>query len=291
MDVYEKRGGGLVVCEPKQHRSDADRAVRWAAALSVAVLMTIASCDNTADLGASHGAAMDAPAEAPAPAPAPAPAEAPAPSALFLEAANTSTVAEALNLARASALLPNDGLTHVVVNEDLVAARHVAVASGGVQVTAYVFRFGSDGSVSEQWVISQPQTLMAVAEDELRALTADDQVEVSNGAVVIDFLGAALNEGRRSEVMSALVHPSIHFYGATSHVGLEAYARQFDETHPSNAAYDVRALVRQKDLVASVALMLGGPESTVVPTMVFDLFQLQDGRITNHWEVMQSIGN
>ncbi|MEU8360417.1 ester cyclase [Nonomuraea sp. NPDC048882] len=110
----------------------------------------------------------------------------------------------------------------------------------------------------------------------------------SNKQTVLDFYEAAFNE-KDFDTVAKLVgdgytqHNPLIADGAD---GLQARLRQLKETFPA-LRVEVRRLLAEDDYVVGhvYAVRVPGQRGTAI----MDIFRLKDGKLVEHWDVMQEI--
>ncbi|MDP8992822.1 MAG: ester cyclase [Actinomycetota bacterium] len=110
-----------------------------------------------------------------------------------------------------------------------------------------------------------------------------------NKQVVLAYLEQALNAKQPAEAVDAYVGPRYVQHNPQVADGPEAFiefasgfTRQFPEMR-----VDVRRVVAEGDVVVTHSLLTVGPEDR--GTAAVDIFRLEEGRIVEHWDVLQPV--
>jgi predicted SnoaL-like aldol condensation-catalyzing enzyme len=110
-----------------------------------------------------------------------------------------------------------------------------------------------------------------------------------NKQTVLAYLNTALNEKRPAE--------AVEKYGGSQYIqhnpqapdGFEAFV-QFVEgftTQFPQLSLDIKRAVAEGDLVATHSLLKTSPEDR--GSAVADFFRLEDGKVVEHWDVLQPV--
>jgi len=110
-----------------------------------------------------------------------------------------------------------------------------------------------------------------------------------NKQTVLAYLNMAFNEKKPAE--------AVEKYGGSHYIqhnpqapdGIEAFIQfveGFMKQFPQ-ASYDIKRTVAEDDLVALHSLLKTSPEDR--GTAVVDFVRLEDGKVVEHWDVMQPI--
>ena len=111
----------------------------------------------------------------------------------------------------------------------------------------------------------------------------------ANERTVIDFYNLAFNEHKPAEAAQRYIgatyiqHNPLVPNGAAPFVG---YFSGFFKTHPA-AALDMVRVISEGDLVVVHSKFTTGPEDR--GQAIVDIFRLADGKIVEHWDVIQPI--
>jgi predicted SnoaL-like aldol condensation-catalyzing enzyme len=110
-----------------------------------------------------------------------------------------------------------------------------------------------------------------------------------NKKTVVEYLDLALNAKQPAEAVAAHVgsryiqHNPQVADGAEPFIAfVEGFTQQFPE-----ARIDIKRAVAEGDLVFTHSLLTVGP--TDRGTAAVDIFRLQDGKIVEHWDVLQPV--
>ena len=110
-----------------------------------------------------------------------------------------------------------------------------------------------------------------------------------NKQTVVRYLDTALNAKRPADAVAACVGSRYVQHNPQAPDGPEAFiafvdgfTRRFPE-----ARIDIKRVVAEGDLVVTHSLLVTGP--TDRGTAAVDIFRLEDGRIVEHWDVLQPV--
>lgn len=110
-----------------------------------------------------------------------------------------------------------------------------------------------------------------------------------NKKVVVGYLETALNAKRPADAVAAYVGPRYIQHNPQAPDGPEAFIAfvegftgQFPDTR-----IDIKRVVAEGDLVVTHSLLTVGDGDR--GTAAVDIFRLEDGRIVEHWDVLQPV--
>ncbi len=110
-----------------------------------------------------------------------------------------------------------------------------------------------------------------------------------NKQTVVAYLERALNAKQPAEAVAAYVGPRYTQHNPQAADGPEAFiafvkgfTRQFPELH-----VDIKRAIAERDLVVTHSLLTVAPGDR--GTAVADIFRLEDGKIVEHWDVLQPV--
>lgn len=110
-----------------------------------------------------------------------------------------------------------------------------------------------------------------------------------NKQTVVAYLEQALNQKKPAEAADAYLGPDYIQHnpqvadGAEAFVGfVTGFTQQFPDLH-----LDIRRVIAEGDLVVTHGLLTVAPGDR--GTAVMDLFRLEDGKIVEHWDVLQPV--
>ena len=111
----------------------------------------------------------------------------------------------------------------------------------------------------------------------------------SNKQTVLAYYNLAFNEKQPAEAVARYQGPVYIQHNPQAPDGAEAFiqfvtgfAAQFPQL-----SIDIRRVIAEGDLVATHGLLKLGPEDR--GTAVVDIFRLENGKIVEHWDVLQPV--
>ena len=113
----------------------------------------------------------------------------------------------------------------------------------------------------------------------------------ANERIAIDFCNLAFNDHKPAEAAQRYIgatyiqHNPLVPNGAASFVG---YFSGFFKTHPA-AALDMVRVISEADLVVVHSKFTTDPEDR--GEAIIDIFRIADGKIVEHWDVIQPVPN
>ncbi|MDQ4071035.1 MAG: nuclear transport factor 2 family protein [Actinomycetota bacterium] len=110
-----------------------------------------------------------------------------------------------------------------------------------------------------------------------------------NKKTVVGYLETALNAKQPAEAVAAYVGPRYIQHNPQAPDGPDAFiafVEGFTQQFP-DARIDVRRVVAEGDLVVTHSLLTVG--ATDRGTAAVDIFRLEDGKIVEHWDVLQPV--
>ena len=110
-----------------------------------------------------------------------------------------------------------------------------------------------------------------------------------NKKTVVGYLDLALNAKRPAEAVAAYVGPRYIQHNPQAPDGPEAFITfvdGFTQQFPE-ARIDIKRVVAEDDLVVTHSLLALGPSDR--GTAAVDIFRLEDGKIVEHWDVLQPV--
>ncbi|MGQ0549608.1 MAG: nuclear transport factor 2 family protein [Armatimonadota bacterium] len=111
----------------------------------------------------------------------------------------------------------------------------------------------------------------------------------SNKTVVSEFYNLAFNLKKPEEAVVKYMGSSYRQHNPAAGDGPEpfiAFVRGFAQAYPS-FRFDLKRQVAEGDLVAVHSHLIRQPGDR--GTAVMDIFRLEDGRIVEHWDVLQEV--
>jgi predicted SnoaL-like aldol condensation-catalyzing enzyme len=110
-----------------------------------------------------------------------------------------------------------------------------------------------------------------------------------NKQTVVAYLEQALNAKQPAEAVAAYVGPRYIQHNPQAADGPEAFiafvksfAQQFPDLH-----IDIKRVIAEGDLVVTHSLLTAAPGDR--GTAVADIFRVEDGKIVEHWDVLQPV--
>lgn len=110
-----------------------------------------------------------------------------------------------------------------------------------------------------------------------------------NKQTVVAYLEQALNDKQPAEAAEAYLGPRYIQHnpqvadGAEAFVGfITGFTQQFPDLH-----LDIKRVIAEGDLVVTHSLLTVHPDDR--GTAVMDIFRLADGKIVEHWDVLQPV--
>ncbi|MDQ3643908.1 MAG: nuclear transport factor 2 family protein [Actinomycetota bacterium] len=110
-----------------------------------------------------------------------------------------------------------------------------------------------------------------------------------NKKAVVGYLETAFNAKQPAEAVAAYVGSRYIQHNPQAPDGPEAFIAfvdGFSQQFPE-ARIDIKRVVAEDDLVVAHSLLTVGPTDT--GTAAVDIFRLEDGRIVEHWDVLQPV--
>ena len=110
-----------------------------------------------------------------------------------------------------------------------------------------------------------------------------------NKAVVREFYMLAFNQRKPEEAMARYVHTEYCQHNPRVGNGVAAFlafAKGFLQAYP-NLHYHLKRIIAEGDLVMLHSQMLREPTDRGMA--VVDIFRLEDGKIVEHWDVIQEV--
>lgn len=111
----------------------------------------------------------------------------------------------------------------------------------------------------------------------------------SNKTVVREFYNLAFNLKKPEEAVAKYMGSSYRQHNPAAGDGPEpfiAFVRGFAQAHPS-FRFDLKRQVAEGDLVVVHSHLIRQPGDRGMAVM--DIFRLEDGRIVEHWDVLQEV--
>jgi len=111
----------------------------------------------------------------------------------------------------------------------------------------------------------------------------------TNRKMVEEFYHLSLNLGKPEEATAKYLGPYYRQHNPGAADGAEAFigfVRGFRQAFP-NLRFDFRRFIAQDDLVAVHSHLVREPGDRGVAVM--DLFRIENGRIVEHWDVLQDV--
>jgi predicted SnoaL-like aldol condensation-catalyzing enzyme len=185
------------------------------------------------------------------------------------------------------------------VDDDYVIlhAREAGGAEASEQARIDLYRIGADGGVAEHWALAQPIPPAAEAQNtngmyydvspaEPAALSAAEEEE--NLRIAYEFYDAALNQKNwelaRTYIGDRYVQHNLR--APSGPEGLEAHVAMVRETFPDNQGALQRGFV-DGDRVFLHFHTRRSPDQLGMAVM--DMFRLENGKVVEHWDVIQPI--
>ncbi|WP_251178998.1 nuclear transport factor 2 family protein [Adlercreutzia agrestimuris] len=167
-------------------------------------------------------------------------------------------------------------------------------AGAGDQVAFDIFRFNEDGKIAEHWdnladLASEPNPAGRTQIDGVTEASEKDKTE-ANRAVVEDFLVDVM-QGKHPEKTAKYFDGDTYLQHNTGIAdGLSGLGAALEALGKQSIAmvYDTTHMV-----LADGNMVLAVSEGTFAgePTSYYDLWRVENGKITEHWDVMETIAN
>ena len=177
----------------------------------------------------------------------------------------------------------------VLQDGDLLAVHSEARFGTDHFVVFDLFRF-ENGLAAEHWDTVQPRPATTVSgrtmTDGPTEITDYDQTE-ANRAVVMEFYQKVLIEGQVS-VSGDYLGDYYHQHNPQIADGLEGFTAFFNHIQKNQVPFSITTTHRS---IAEGNFVLLHSEGQIggTPHVFFDLFRVEDGRIVEHWDVVQAV--
>lgn len=157
-----------------------------------------------------------------------------------------------------------------------------------------LMRFDADGKYAEHWDIRQPladstasgrSETAAAKQFESNPVDYDQKTERQNAKLVVRFLNRAFNLGQLDEALDKLVHEDYVQHNPLIADGVEPVKNAFSKGFIPALSYDIKYVLSQNDLVVVYSRV----ESAEGVSAVVDIVRVRDGKLVEHWDVMQSV--
>jgi predicted SnoaL-like aldol condensation-catalyzing enzyme len=177
----------------------------------------------------------------------------------------------------------------VLLDGDLVAVHSDASFGSAHVVIVDLFRF-EDGQVAEHWDIIQPRPETTVSGRGMTDGSAEildlDRTE-ANRQLVLDFYREVLIEGHLDR-SGAYLGSEYRQHNPQVADGLDGLTAFFTHLRESGIPVSLDTIHRS---IAEGNFVLLHVEGTIAgaPHAFFDLFRVEDGRVVEHWDVIQAV--
>ena len=111
----------------------------------------------------------------------------------------------------------------------------------------------------------------------------------NNKQTVLDYYNMAFNDRKPAEAVEKYGGPYYTQHNPQAPDGFEAFIQfvtDFVEQFPQMSV-DIKRAIAEGDLVATHSLLKTSPEDR--GTAAADFFRLEDGKIVEHWDVLQPV--
>ncbi len=177
----------------------------------------------------------------------------------------------------------------VLQDDDLVAIHSEARFGSDVYIVFDLFRF-EEGLAVEHWDAIQPRPETTVSGrsmiDGPTAITDRDQTE-ANRALVMDFYQKVLIEGQIDR-SSTYLGADYHQHNPQIADGFEGFAMFFKHIQENQIPFSLtqthRSIAEGNFVLLHSEGQIGGK-----PHAFMDLFRVEDGKIVEHWDVVQEV--
>ena len=116
----------------------------------------------------------------------------------------------------------------------------------------------------------------------------NDQLEV-NKKIVLEYTDLAFNQGKPEEAVAKYLGPYYRQHNPGAKDGTEsfiAYVKWFAQKYPSFHG-EVKRIIAEGDLVITHTHLIREPGDRGLA--VIDIFRFENGKIVEHWDVVQEI--
>ena len=177
----------------------------------------------------------------------------------------------------------------------LVMFREVDRGDGtGPSKIVDLLRFDENGKYAEHWDIRQPLsngTASGRRETDAASVFLDnpvtysEQIEEANKQIAGTFLNLAFNEGNLNAALEEYVDENYIQHNPLIADGIEPIRQAFESGNIPTLCYDIQHIFAQNDLVVvhSKVTSSGGGSAVV------DLLRIRDGKLVEHWDVVQPV--
>lgn len=177
----------------------------------------------------------------------------------------------------------------------LVMFREVDRGDGtGPSKIVDLLRFDENGKYAEHWDIRQPlsnETASGRNETDAASVfinnpvTYSEQIEEANKQVAATFLNLAFNEGNLNVALEEYVDENYIQHNPFIADGIEPVRQAFESGNIPTLCYDIQHIFAQNDLVVVHSKVT----STDGDSAVVDLLRIRDGKLVEHWYVVQPV--
>ncbi|MDQ5826824.1 MAG: nuclear transport factor 2 family protein [Chloroflexota bacterium] len=111
----------------------------------------------------------------------------------------------------------------------------------------------------------------------------------TNKQLVREFYNLAFNQQQPEEAARRYVGPSYRQHNPQAGDGAEAFIQFVTGflAHVPQLSVDIKRTIAEGDFVVTHCLLKMSPEDR--GTAVMDIFRLEDGKIVEHWDVLQPV--
>jgi len=157
-----------------------------------------------------------------------------------------------------------------------------------------LMRFDDEGKYAEHWDMRQPLADKTVSgrsetgtakEFTDNPVTEDLETEEANRRLVATFLNLAFNGNQLETALNLYVSPTYVQHNPQIGDGVQPVIELFNAAKNPLLCYDIKFALAQNDLVW-VYSKVTSPQGV---TAVVDLIRVRDGKLVEHWDVMQPV--
>lgn len=154
--------------------------------------------------------------------------------------------------------------------------------------------FDDEGKYAEHWDMRQPlakttasgrSEVAAAADFTDNPVSYDQNTEEANRRLVTSFLNLAFNGGQLKTALSLYASPNYAQHNPLIADGTQSVINAFDSGKIPAPCYDIKFILAQNDLVWAYSKVT----SSQGVSGVVDLIRVRDGKMVEHWDVIQPV--